>query len=66
MILMSVLVLVAVVVLPLESLLVDLVLLEWARSRRCITAVARAAVDSPMPSRSSATVTQEEPQPAPP
>jgi len=63
---MSVLVLVAVVVLPLASLLVDLVLLEVACSRRRITALARAATDDPMPTRPSATVTQEEPQPAHP
>ena len=48
---MSVLVLVAVVVLPLASLLVDLVLLGWASGRRRITAVVREAVDNTMPTR---------------
>jgi hypothetical protein len=44
---LSVLVLVAVVVLPLASLLLDLVLLEWSCSRQRITAVIWAAADDP-------------------
>jgi hypothetical protein len=63
---MSVLVLVAVVVLPLASLLVDLAFREVARSRQRITDLVRSAADGPMPTRSSATDMQEGPQPAHP
>jgi hypothetical protein len=46
----SALVLAAVVVLPLASLLVDLALLEVARSRQRITALARTLADEPITS----------------
>jgi hypothetical protein len=45
----STLVLAAVVVLPLVSLLVDLALLEVARSRQRITSLTKTLADEPMP-----------------
>ncbi len=47
----SVLVLAAVVILPLASLLVDLALLEAARCRGRITALAQTPAYEPMPTR---------------
>jgi hypothetical protein len=47
----SVLVLAAMVVLPLVSLLVDLILLETACSRRRITVLAQTAADEPIPTQ---------------
>jgi hypothetical protein len=51
----STLVLAAVVVLPLASLLIDLALLEVARSRQRITTLTQALADEPLPSTQAPT-----------